>query len=373
MKIAMENEVVYQYASRSPAAGGGAERYQWLLARALAQRGWSVIVGVRSELEPAQRVVLDGVEFVGMQRGQYFGAWYSLLAAERPDWCFWFGSTHLLGPAVAIARLTGARSLFSAQFDLDARPREALSARPRCWRLYAWGLSWSDRIFVQHRGQYAELPARWRKKTHVIPGIVQVPAGSVAHAARDAYVAWVGMLRQPKRPDLLIDIARRCPSVRFVVCGGASAHRSPPGYSARLIAELASVPNIDYLGHVAPDRAIDIIGRAALLLSTSEAEGFPSVFLEAWAHGTPVVSLTIDPDHVIARHGLGVKCDGVESASRDIEALLGSVSRREAIAARAREYAANTHGSHAVAALVEQSMRAESAPALQPFESVARS
>jgi glycosyltransferase involved in cell wall biosynthesis len=373
MKIALVNDVAYQYATGDPAAVGGSERYQWLLARGLAEHGWSPIVGVRFALEPGRRVPIDGVEFIGIGRGQYFRALYRFLSVERPDWCFWFGSTHRLGPAVLIGRLTGTKSLFAAQHDLQMRPREALSERERFWPLYAMGLSWSSKIFLQHRGQYAELPSRWRHKAYVIPGVVQAPERSAPHAERDPYVAWVGVLREHKRPDLLIEIARKSPGIKFVVCGGASLCRTPAGYSERAINELEGLPNVTYLGHVAPARAIDVIGHAAMLLSTSDSEGFPSVFVEAWAHGTPVISLKIDPDQVIARHGLGINSDGVEMAVQDIHTLLQSVTQREAIARRAREYVARTHSGPAVAAMVEQSLRAKSAPVLQPFESVARS
>src|SRR5215218_7792496 len=143
MKIALinVNGMVYRYGSGDPAAVGGAERYQWLLARALAAHGWPTVVGVRSGLKPGERVEFDGVEFIGIGKGQFFKAFYSFLARERPDWCFWYGSTHLLGPAVAIGRLTGTRTLLAAQFDLDVRPVEALSERQRFWPLYAWGLA----------------------------------------------------------------------------------------------------------------------------------------------------------------------------------------------------------------------------------------
>ena len=373
MKIALVNDIAYQYASADAAAVGGAERYQWLLARGLAEHGWSPIIGVRFALEPGKRVSIDGVQFVGIGRGQFFHALYRFLSAERPDWCFWFGSTHLLGPAVLIGRLTGTKSLFAAQHDLDVRPRDALSERPGFWPLYTMGLRWSSKIFLQHRGQYAELPSRWRHKAYVIPGVVQVPERSVPHASRERYVAWVGVLREHKRPDLLIEIARKSPGVEFVVCGGVSVCRTAPGYSERVITELERLPNVNYLGHIAPARAVEIIGRAAMLLSTSDSEGFPSVFVEAWAHGTPVITLKVDPDHVITRHGLGINSGGVAMAVQDLHTLLQSVAQREAIASRAREYVTEIHSGPAVAALVEQSLRAESAPVLQPFESVARS
>jgi glycosyltransferase involved in cell wall biosynthesis len=294
-------------------------------------------------------------------------------AAERPDWCFWFGSTHLLGPAVALGRLTGTRSLYGAQFDLDMRPRLALPGRPGLWRLYAWGLSQSSRIVLQHGGQYADVRPRWRSKTYVIPGVVNVPESFTPHAQRSPYVAWVGVLRRPKRPDLLIEIARACPDVRFVVCGGASAHRSPHGYSQQMIEELEQLPNIEYLGHVASPRALEIIGNAALLLSTSEAEGFPSVFVEAWAQGTPVVSLTIDPDQAIVRHGLGAVSRDVTTAARDVRALVGAPEIREAIGQRTRQHVVQTHSAAVIAERIAGALQSTPGPALQPLETEARS
>jgi glycosyltransferase involved in cell wall biosynthesis len=372
MKAVFANDIVYRYACRHPGAVGGSERYQWLLARALAVRGWAVTVAVREGLDDGQVIRIDGVKFAGIGHGQFLVAWYKLLASERPDWYFSFGSTHLLGPTVAISKLFGTRSVFAAQFDLDVFPRRALSERRRFWPLYALGLAWSDRIFVQHRKQHAELPAQWQAKSYVVPGAVELPESYVSHSHRQPRVAWVGVLRQPKRPDVLIEIARRLPSVQFVVCGGTSVHRSPEGYGEQIVAQLNGLSNVCYLGHVAPSRAIEVISGAALLLSTSDAEGFPSVFVEAWAQGTPIVTLHVDPDSVIARNGLGVVGGGIDAAVRSIQALVASPEEREILASRCRKYAATTHVGEAVGAIVESAITSSSAPSLQPFEVVRR-
>ena len=78
--------------------------------------------------------------------------------------------------------------------------------------------------------------------------------------------------------------------------------------------ELRATPNIEYLGHVAPEKAEQVIAGAAVFLSTSDEEGFPNTFVQAWSSGTPVVSLKIDPDRIIERLGLGTVSENVERA-----------------------------------------------------------
>src|SRR5262249_30218678 len=152
----------------------------------------------------------------------------------RPEWWFWRCADHMLGPAFALARLHGVRRVFSAAVDPDVEPRRALYQRPRMWPLYAWGLSWSDRIFVQHHDQLARLPRAWRRKAALLPNLIAPLPPMKPHALRRGHVAWMGQLRQVKRPDLLLEIAQMAPSVSFVVCGGPTQFLSPPGYGARM-------------------------------------------------------------------------------------------------------------------------------------------
>jgi glycosyltransferase involved in cell wall biosynthesis len=166
------------------------------------------------------------------------------------------------------------------------------------------------------------------------------------------------MLRQPKRPDILLELARRMPGTRFVVCGGPSDHRSPPGYGEQMAAALRTLPNVDFLGQVSPARAQDIIAGAGVLLSTSEEEGFPNTFLEAWSSGTPVVSLSVDPDNQLRRVGLGALSGSVDALAADLESLLRSPDRRDQIALRAREHVAQSHSQTVVVAAFQRALQA---------------
>jgi glycosyltransferase involved in cell wall biosynthesis len=357
MKVSFLNDRIYAYATSDASVVGGNERQQWLLARALASSGRKVSVGVRQGLKAGECRIIHGVEFHGIMQGHYLLDWYRFLSSRRPDWLYWRGATHLFGPLVQIAHFNRVQTIFAAAFDTDVHLRNALTGRRHWWPLYAWGLSKTERLFMQHRGQLEELSPQWRQKATVVPSIGDMHINITPHACRERYVAWVGMLRQPKRPDLLLQIARRSPQIKYIVCGGASSHRSPSGYSERLIEQLRGLPNILFRGQVSPEQAERVIAEAAALLCTSDQEGFPNTFLQAWSHGTPVVTLKVDPDSVIRRQELGAITGAIDVTVERLEQLLQSPEERQGIATRAGEYIRGHHSAQAVINVFDEATR----------------
>jgi len=344
MKIVYMNDVVYQYAIGDPAAKGGAERYGWYLMRALAHTGWSVTVGVRFALRKEELQVVDGVRFLGLGRGNHFLLdWYALLRRERPDWCFFQCADHHWGPAAEIARRLGVRTAFSVMHDLDVQVQRALRVRTKLWPLYLWGLKRSNIIFIQHYGQRECLPESLQQKTFLLPGIVSLPERVLPHQERKGTVVWAAVIRPPKRPDLLVEIASRLPTIQFVVCGAPAYSHWETKTIEGIMTRLRSLPNVDYRGHVDPVQTLQAIGSASVLLSTSDGEGFPSVFLEAWAAGTPVMSMQIDPDHKIRDYRLGQAVGTVEGAVDAIRHLMGSPKCREEMGVRSRRHVEEMH------------------------------
>lgn len=260
----------------------------------------------------------------------------------------------MFGPAVEIAKLRGVQTVFVAAHDRDVQPYRALSRRSRWWPLYAWGLTRTDRILVQHRGQMARLAPRWQAKACILPSIVSEMPSMTPHVKRQKYIAWVAMLKQVKRPDLLIDIARQAPALHFIVCGGPIARKtSSYSYHERIINELQMLPNIEYRGQVGPEEAQQVIANAAVLLSTADEEGFPNTFLQAWANGTPVVSLSVDPDDVIKQRHTGVVSGSVERAVVDLGMLADSWQQRDELGVHAQQYVRTTHSEAGIIPVLE--------------------
>jgi glycosyltransferase involved in cell wall biosynthesis len=172
--------------------------------------------------------------------------------------------------------------------------------------LYRHGVRHADAIVVQSRTQQRLLAEEFGRTSTLIPMPCDgVPADADAPVdpprPGGGRVLWVGRLHPVKRLDWLLEIARRCPEITFDVVGSSN---EDSGYAAALVRQARSLPNVRLHGRVLHREMTHFYRRASLLCNTSVSEGFPNVFLEAWSAGLPVVS-TVDPDGVIAAHGLG--------------------------------------------------------------------
>jgi glycosyltransferase involved in cell wall biosynthesis len=149
---------------------------------------------------------------------------------------------------------------------------------------------------------------------------------------------------------VLIDLARQARALHFRVCGDPNSSTAPAGYGAGIVKAMRAEPNIDYLGVLPQQAAHDMIAEASILLSTSDSEGFPNTFLQAWSAGTPVVSLKVDPAGTIERLALGRVSGRLDAALGDLHSLLASAQLCDDIGARAQLYVAGTHSDEAVTA-----------------------
>ena len=101
--------------------------------------------------------------------------------------------------------------------------------------------------------------------------------------------------------------------------------------------------NVSFHGRLSYWDANELYGRARVLVNTSDVEGFPNSYLQAWVRGVPVVTL-IDPDGVIEREGLGVAASSVEEIPAAIRHLLSNASAWRAAGDRCRAFMAREHG-----------------------------
>jgi len=286
---------------------GGAEVQQALLARGLARAGFEVSA-VTCDYGQARELVVDGVRLLrshppsgGVPVLRFFHPRLSraLGALRRAEAEVYYtrGLGVPAGEAFEVARWTHAAFVLGTQHDHDARRALALhrSPRDRWWARRV--LRGADAIVAQTEVQRGLYRDEFGRGSEVIPNLVEPPAAAV-DAGRPGAVVWFATYKRAKRPEWFLELARRLPEQRFLMCG---AKPVPPDTSeaweeARAAARVA--PNLEVRGFVARDGLGALFEGAALFVHTSPVEGFPNTLLEAWAHGLPGVA-AVDPDGII--------------------------------------------------------------------------
>ena len=250
--------------------------------------------------------------------------WTGLVAAmNRADADVYYSSCAggLVGQVAMFCARRGKRYVFRAASDADCMP-DALIGLSR-WRardkwLYEHGLRRADAVLVQTRHQQ-ELMRRNYGIDSSIAGLALQPGDSGrAFAARDIDALWVSNMRSVKRPDVLLNIADRLPRVSFHMIGGTVPNAE--AFFESVKAQAASRSNVTFHGAVAYRNVGSFYSRARVFVNTSDVEGFPNTYLQAWASGTPVVAF-FDPDRVIEREGLGAAVHSADEMTAAVRHL----------------------------------------------------
>jgi len=328
---------------------GGAEVQLYTLARELARdSGFRVDFIVR--VENGRSETIDGVTVHKLPlthkpglRGRvaYAAGLWRLMRTIGPDVVVQRAAgsqTALLGLYCALNR-----KRFAYMTAADSDVEQAMPAwfqGSAAWRAYRLGLRLADRVIVQHDRQSQRLMDNYGKTGIVRPCALE--AGDAMPVGERRNILWVGRCERIKQPEMFISLAHAFPQEPFVmICPPAA---SGPAYFESVRYEALKQQNMTFVGHVPFSEIGTYFQAAALYVNTSVQEGFPNTFVQAWLHGAPVVSLAVDPGGVLARHGLGISCDGSQAALETaVSSLLADRPRRERLALNAFAYAHEHH------------------------------
>lgn len=117
---------------------------------------------------------------------------------------------------------------------------------------------------------------------------------------------------------------------------------------ARSVCERAkTITNVTLHGPASRESVPEFYKKAKIVCCTSDFEGFPNIFLEAWSHGLPVVS-TFDPDNLIVNKEMGIVARDVKGFAFGIRTLLSDSRRWQQASESARRYYLENHTIDAV-------------------------
>ena len=321
---------------------GGESVQQALLARALTVRGHEVSM-VTADYGQVDGDVWDGIRVYKAYRPEagvpvlrfvhprWSGLWSALARADAQLYY-----TSCAGMQVALLALfcarRGRRFVFRSASDSDCDPSKLLIRYARDRWLYAYGLHRADAILVQSAAQASSLAHHFGLPSRVA-GMLVEPACAVRE--RDIDVLWVANIRRLKRPNRMLALAAQLPEATIHMVGGPLPGEEALYEEVRREASLRL--NLVFHGRRSYHDVNALYARARLLVNTSEVEGFPNTYLQAWIHGVPVISY-LDPDGVIGRNGLGAKVESPLRMREEVLRLLGDRSALAAAGARCRAF-----------------------------------
>ncbi len=341
---------------------GGAEVQQSILARAFAAQGHEVSMICLDYGQP-DRVQIDGITVIKAYRPDEgtpvlryvhprLTAMWRAMAEANADLYYFRCASMLVGFGAVFCDRHARRSLYAGASDVDFLPgRQQIQYRRDRW-IFEYGLRRVDAIVVQNPAQYANCRAHYGRESVIIPSCYRPPAG--AHADPAGTILWAGAIRDYKRPELFLDIARRLPGRRFVMVGGAGGEDAASEQYYQGIKRAAqALHNVEFAGFVPFSHVEPHFDRAAVLVNTSVYEGFPNTFLQAWARGVPTVALVDTGSRHDGQPVYAVARD-VEEAAAQVERLAADPMQWRQASRRCRAY---FEQNHSVAAVVAQYQR----------------
>ena len=200
--------------------------------------------------------------------------------------------------------------------------------------VYPYLLRKADLVLVQHEGQKNILQKK-RIKSLVFPNLFELSETRVISDQSHKDFIYVGELDKRKGFAEFFEIIMKSPLHSFKVVGQP---RDKTGYV--YYEKLLSFNNVVLFGRLNHSDTLDQIANSKALISTSHMEGFPNVFIEAWANGIPVLSLYVDPGNIIKKEKLGEVTNG--NLDKLIQIMNDNINTDE-LAARAKAYVENNH------------------------------
>jgi glycosyltransferase involved in cell wall biosynthesis len=349
---------------------GGAEVQQSMIAPALARRGWQVSMIALDYGQPDAAEVRgvtvykmhkpdEGLPVLRFVHPRLTSLWKVL---KRVGADVYYQRTAAVTTAwvAQFCRVHGRRSIYAGASDVDFIPGEQDIRYARDRWIFEWGVRHVDHVIVQNEAQRATLKQHFGRDGTLIPSCYVPPAG--AQPPRRDYVLWTATVRPSKRPEILLEIARRLPNCRFVMIGGPDPGRREAEYVRSIAAAARALPNIEVRGFVPFAEAERAFDGARVVLNTSAYEGFPNTFLQAWARGIPTVGFV---DTGSRRDGEPVYdfVHDIGEAAWKLERLMRDDGVWRAASERV---AAHFCDRHSIDAVLDQYERVLAAPALLP-------
>ncbi len=338
-----------------PINRGGSEYQAYLLSQELRERFEIFYVSVGHEKEEC--IVDDGIRIYTLRSPSFFSVKdiyfllkskiYKILNKEKPDLIYQRPAYSATAIAAKYCQNHDCKLLWHISNEPDVEPfkfkfNKRIIIEYIEKKSLEWGIRNADCIIGQARYQDELLQENYgRKCDRIIPNFHPKPVRSI-EKENPVKVVWISNMKRTKRPELFVKLAQRFEnksSAQFTMIGRASEAM----WQKNLERHIGSLANAKYIGEQPVEEVNRVLCKSHMLVNTSEYEGFPNTFIQAWMRETPTVSLNVDPDDIIKKNKLGFHSVSFEQMIKDVRFLIENKEVREEMGRNARRYAIREH------------------------------
>ena len=323
---------------------GGAELHSVLLARELPKHDFDVSFIVSDVGQQSPEVIDDTRVIKAYPAGAPKGIRFSTMrliwrALRQADADIYYGFRGVAGMVALYCLLKRKKLVIGIPSDMEVQGERVKHLDIYNW-LWRFDLKRANVVIAQTKYQQEMLQRNFRCDSVIIKAFHPVESKTIEKDIPPT-VLWVGTIRPEwKQPQVFLKLANTIPEARFQMVGGPSREQ---GFYEQIKAEASKIPNLDFVGFVPHDEIGKHFEKASIFVNTSDTEGFPNTFLEAWSRYTPVVSLNIDPDEIICQNKLGFHSKTFAQMVLDVRRLLNDDQLRQELGGNGRRYVEQEH------------------------------
>lgn len=266
-----------------------------------------------------------------------------------PEIIYQRGGSAYTGVAGFYAKQAGCRMIWHISSDSDLSDDQKWAVHlPHKFiekNMLRWGIKNADVIITQ--SEFQKKTAKGinpRAIFHITRNFHPCPQGKGSDS-RSNTIIWIANIKKVKQPELYIELSKelvkRNIQVECLMIGAPAVGADE--YQMAIEAGIADSGRVKYLGPMPMDGVNELVGKSLLLINTSQWEGFPNTFIQAWMRRTPVVSLHCDPDNVIKNFQCGLVSGSFAKMVDDVAYLLKNDRERELMGEKAYRYAFENH------------------------------
>tara|TARA_B100000315_G_scaffold259232_1_gene314439 strand:+ start:1193 stop:2296 length:1104 start_codon:yes stop_codon:yes gene_type:complete len=174
--------------------------------------------------------------------------------------------------------------------------------RKKWWGFsFGYALKNADQILAQTKDQQKLL-----MENHGINSILLKNGYTLNNvdAKEKKSILWVGRGISWKRPEIFLKLAKHFPNEKFIMIMSKNNKEMKIWNTIKYKSD--KIKNLTFIEKV-PFSEIDYYFRdAKVFVNSSKYEGFPVTFLHAAMNRTPILSLNVNPDNFITKHGCGL-------------------------------------------------------------------